>query len=154
MVHLRKIIKEQEQVLFNVMQKYLYEMSQYYDKSMDEQGNYPYKYLPCYFTEEDRQAYFIYEDTLLIGFVLVNKHSFTKEEIDCCIAEFCIFPTFRKKGYGLDAVEAIRTLHPGSLQLKYSKANTLGMAFWKKVCKKYQGIEIVSDDEIIVTIHS
>ena len=42
--------------LWNIFQKYLYEMSAYYDMEMDFSGNYEYRYFDTYFEENGRAA--------------------------------------------------------------------------------------------------
>lgn len=141
MVKAQVITKDKERVLFNLLQKYLYEMTAYYDDPMDEDGNFSYKYLPYYFTDKDRQAYFLYDDETMIGFALINTHSFTGEPIDNCIAEFTIFPAYRHHGKGMEAIEALRAVRKGTWQLKYSTVNKQGASFWQRVKKKYDGKE-------------
>ncbi|MBQ8506645.1 MAG: GNAT family N-acetyltransferase [Clostridia bacterium] len=133
--------KSKEQVLSNLMQKYLYEMSAYYGAEMDENGNFSYKYLPYYFTDADRGAYFLYDGGEMIGFALINAHSFTGEAVDNCIAEFAVFPAYRRSGKAMEAIEALRAVRKGSWQLKYSPKNRPGAAFWQKVKEKYRGTE-------------
>lgn len=152
MVKARKVEKSKEQVLYNLLQKYLYEMTAYYDNPMDENGNFSYKYLPYYFNDKDRQAFFLYDDSTMIGFALVNTHSFTGEPIDNCIAEFTIFPSFRHRGKGLEAIEALRAVRNGSWQLKYSITNQQGTVFWQRVKEKYNGREQkLAGTEIAIT---
>lgn len=152
MIEAIEIEKSKEQVLYNLLQKYLYEMTAYYDDPMDEDGNFSYKYLPYYFTDKDRQAFFLYDDSIMIGFALINTHSFTGEPIDNCIAEFTIFPAYRHHGKGLAAIEALRTIRNGSWQLKYSTTNQQGAIFWQRVKEKYNGKEQKLDGtEIAIT---
>ena len=153
MLRLGAIGKEKSDVLKNLMQKYLYEMTLYYENRLNDQGDYEYPYLPLYFSDPDRQAYFFYDDEELIGFVLVNRLSFTGEEIDNSLAEFTILPMFRKHGYGMKAFSALLSLRPGIWQLKYSTKNKTGAAFWQKVKALYNGVEAqLEDGEIALTL--
>ena len=106
---------------------------------MDADGNYPYQYLPLYFTDTDRSAYFIYDNDEMIGFALVNAYSLTDEKIDNCIAEFTIFPVYRSKGKGLEAVAALMKERSGKWQLKYVTLNKPAERFWNKVKGLYNG---------------
>ena len=152
MIRLEIADKSRAHVLESLMQKYLYEMTQYYENEMDANGNFEYKYLPLYFVQPDRAAYFIYDDKAMIGFALVNHHSFTGEVIDNSLAEFTIFPAYRNYGRGMQAVDALMNARPGSWQLKYSLRNKPGMNFWKKVQEKYDGVETaLEDSEIAIT---
>jgi len=152
MVRLVQVKKEQEQILFNLLQKYIYEMSVYYGESPDAQGIYPYPYLPYYFTEPARQAFFICDGDTRVGFTMINTHSFTDEKVDSCIAEFTIFPAYRKNGYALEAVRELTKLRPGTWQLKYLPKNKPGMLLWQKVKESYGGSETVLEDgEIVIS---
>ena len=42
MISVRLVAKTEEQILSNLLQKYLYELSQYFDDKMNSDGNYPY----------------------------------------------------------------------------------------------------------------
>lgn len=139
MVSVRIVKREEEQILNNLLQKYLYEMSQFFDDNMDADGNYPYQYLPLYFTDNDRSAYFIYDNDELIGFALINAYSLTDEKIDNCIAEFTIFPIYRNEGRGMAAVDALVKERSGKWQLKYVTMNRPAEHFWNKVRERYNG---------------
>lgn len=153
MLHIEEVKPENRQILYNFMQKYLYEMSLYYGGTMNAEGNFDYPYLPYYFGEETRKAVFICDDGEIIGFCLINNHSFTGEKIDNCIAEFTIFPAYRQRGYGLQTVELLLKSRPGSWQLKYSSRNTPGQSFWQKVRDIYNGTETpLEGDETALTI--
>ena len=152
MIKAQEVAKSQEQLLYNLLQKYLYEMTAYYDDPMDENGNFSYPYFPYYFTEADRQAFFLYDDETMIGFALINAHSFTGEAVDNGIAEFTIFPAYRHRGKGMEAIEALRAVRKGSWQLKYSTTNPRAAAFWNKIKEKYNGHEQkLSGAEIAIT---
>lgn len=153
MLCIREVKKENEPVLFSCLQKYLYEMSQYYGGEMNAEGNFDYPYLPFYFEEASRTALFFCEDDRVIGFCLINRHSWTNEPIDNSIAEFTIFPAYRHNGNGTKAVELLMKHRPGSWQLKYSTKNGPGRKFWKKIKEKYGGTECpLQGDEIALTI--
>ncbi len=147
-----EVREDRRETLFNLMQKYLYEMTRYYPIAMGEDGNYIYKYLPLYFREASRRAYFFYARETLVGFALINDYSFTGEPTDNSIAEFTIFPGYRGRGYAGAAVEALRALRPGSWQLKYSPENEAGARLWQKVKKRYNGVEqALSDGHVAIS---
>ena len=53
---------EDRELLWNINQKYLYEMTNYYDDEMDARGNLHYGFFDAYFTDPERRAFFLYED--------------------------------------------------------------------------------------------
>ena len=59
MIELVEVKSEHREILWNMLQKYLYEMTNYYDDEMDEMGNYHYRYFDDYFTEPERTALLI-----------------------------------------------------------------------------------------------
>ena len=68
MITLQAVQEKNRDLLWNINQKYLYEMTNFYDDPMDEQGNYHYGHFDEYFTDLRREAYFIFNDDSLIGF--------------------------------------------------------------------------------------
>lgn len=87
MIDLRVVKAENRELLWNAHQKYLYEMTNYYDDEMDEDGNYDYGYFDAYFTEPKRKALLIYNDQELVGFAMCS----------CTIMTFCFATGFPQK---------------------------------------------------------
>ena len=59
MLRLQTVQAKDRDLLWNINQKYLYEMTSYYDDPMDESGNYHYGHFDDYFSDPKRVAYFI-----------------------------------------------------------------------------------------------
>ena len=112
-------------------------MTNYYDDEMDEAGNYHYGYFDAYFTDTQRKAQFIYFNKQLAGFVMINPYSYLDEKPDYVLAEFTVFPVYRRKHIAKQAVEIIFSKYKGSWEVKYNEANTSAMKLWNKVCEKY-----------------
>ena len=111
MITLKEVTEDEKKILWNMMQKYLYEMTQYYPDEMDENGNYQYRYFDDYFTETERKAYFILNDRTFVGFAMLNPYSYINHRPDLVISEFCIFPSYRKKHLASEAAQMILDLH-------------------------------------------
>ena len=137
MIELVDVKSEDRELFWNIHQKYLYEMTNYYDDKMDEAGNYHYGHFDAYFTEPQRKAMFIYFDIRLAGFVMINPYSYIDEKPDYVLAEFTIFPTYRKKHIAMETIEMIFDRYKGSWEVKYNEANVPAMKLWNKVCAKY-----------------
>ena len=138
MILLKTVEREDKGILWNIFQKYTYEMSAYYGYKMGADGNYIYKYFDAYFEEKIRTAYFIYEDETRIGFAMLNDYSCLGDTIDHAIAEFTIFPCYRGRGLAEEAVQQIFRMHPGRWELKFSERNRRAAAFWRKVTAQYE----------------
>jgi predicted acetyltransferase len=137
MIHLKTVQPDQRQLLWNINQKYLYEMTNYYDDPMDEEGNFHYGYFDEYFSDPKRMAYFIYSDDKLCGFAFINPYSFCGQNPDYTMAEFTIFPSFRKQHLASEAVKLIFSEYPGSWEIKYNEKNIPAKKFWHKITAPY-----------------
>jgi predicted acetyltransferase len=137
MIELVEVKAEQRELLWNMLQKFLYEMTNYYDDEMDEKGNYHYRYFDDYFTEFERTALFIYSDKLLVGFAMINPFSYINEHTDHVLAEFTIFPMYRKQHIGKSAAELILRTYRGQWEIKYNEKNIGAKALWNNITASY-----------------
>lgn len=137
MIRLQAVRKEDRELFWNINQKYLYEMTLYYPDEMDERGNYDHRYFDAYFTEPERSAQFIFDDDVLVGFVMLNPYSAIDHHPDHTIAEFTIFPAYRRKHYALDAARLILSGYPGKWEIKYNEKNTGAKKLWTMVSEPY-----------------
>ena len=137
MISLQTVKEKDRDLLWNINQKYLYEMTNFYDDPMDENGNYHYGHFDEYFTDSRRTAYFIYNDDALIGFAFLCPYSNIGQEPDYTMAEFTIFPVCRRKHYALDAARMILEEHPGKWEIKYNEKNPAGKRLWNTVAAPY-----------------
>lgn len=133
MIRLQAVREEEKELLWNINQKYLYEMTLYYPDEMDEQGNYHYGHFDAYFVEPEREAFFIFNDEKMIGFVMLNPYSAIGHNPDHTIAEFTIFPSCRRKHYALDAAELILSMYHGRWEIKYNEKNAGAKSLWTAV---------------------
>ncbi len=136
-VCLKPVQESDRDLLWNVLQKYLYEMNGLYLDEMDETGNYPYEHFDEYFTDPRRAAYLIYEGGLLIGFAMLCPYSCIGMEPDWTMAEFTVFPAFRKRGLAEEAVKMILEKHPGRWEIKYDERNPAAKRLWNKAAAPY-----------------
>ena len=130
--------KEDRDTMMNLLEKYLYEFSQWEKMDIGDDGLYGYEYLDCYFEEENRYPYFIKVDDKLAGLILVSDYPEVPEEnTDFCLSEFFIMNKYRRKGYGKEAVFQVLNMHHGKWQLKRHPHNIGSVHFWNKVISEY-----------------
>ena len=137
MIEVIDVKPENRELLWNVHQKYLYEMTNYYDDEIDDTGNYYYGYFDAYFTEPERKALLIYKDQVLVGFAMINPYSYINEKPDHVLAEFTIFPMYRKRHIATEAAETIFNRFSGRWEVKYNEKDTAAKGLWNKVTEKY-----------------
>lgn len=151
MVMLRAVTPEQKEVLWNLLQKYLYEMSRFYGDSIGPDGNFPYQYFDCYFTQRGRQAYLIERAGTVVGFAMLNAHSYLGRAVDHVLAEFTIFPGYRRNGCARQAVQLILDTRPGRWELKYAQKNSGARALWLAATQPYapERIRLEGGEEVL-----
>ena len=135
MTTLRKVTPADRTLLFNLLQKYLCEMTRYYPDPVDDDGTIDYPYFDAYFTDDDRAAYILLSNGQIAGFAMVNRHSCIGETIDHAMAEFFVLPSHRRNGVARDAVKLLLPLHPGRWEIKYHLRNEGAAAFWQEAVR-------------------
>lgn len=129
---------QDRELLWNINQKYLYEMTNFYDDEMDTSGNLYYGYFDDYFTDPKRKAFFLYdENKILVGFAMIHPYSNLGETPDYVLAEFTIFPMYRRKRFAKTAAEMIFDQFEGCWEVKYNEKNIAAKKLWNNVTEKY-----------------
>ena len=152
MIRLQKAAQKDRDLLWNLNQKYLYEMTNFYDDPMDENGNYHYGHFDEYFTDPKRTAYFIFNDDTLVGFAMLNPYSCIERSPDNTMAEFTIFPVYRRNHFAVKAARHILSQHRGEWEIKYNEKNTSAKKLWNSVAAPYEPEIVRLNDEETVLI--
>lgn len=168
MIRLVTVQAKDHDLLFSINQKYLYEMTNFYDDEMDEHGNYGYGHFEEYFTDPKRKAYFIYNDERMVGFAFLCPYSnltgYSPESLglsqdvpqnpDYTMAEFTIFPAFRRRHFALDAANLILDHHRGKWEIKYNEKNAKAKKLWTAVTAPYKPEVVHLNEEETVFVFS
>lgn len=132
---IEKVTYNQEQILHNIMQFYIYEFSRFIPAiKLEDNGAYQPFDLTSYWQQKNEHAFFIKNHTELIGFALVESgingepHS---------INEFFVMKKYNGKGYGAMAAIKLFTMFPGSWKITQIPNNYPAQAFWRKVINQY-----------------
>jgi predicted acetyltransferase len=137
-------------VLRQLLELYNYDFSEYDGADVNEHGLYGYKYLDHYWTEPDRQPFFIVVDGQLAGLVLVGSFCYVLREPGArSIAEFFVMRKYRRKGVGRIAATRAFELFPGSWEVLQHGGNAPSYVFWEEVIADYTGGRY--DKEPVVT---
>lgn len=155
MIELQLVKESEKEVLYNIFQKYLYEMTKYYDDEMDDNGNYLYKYFDNYFIEPTRKALFIKSDGKIVGIMMLNNHSYIGQNPDYVIAEFTVFPKYRNRGIAQEAISIAFLQYPGKWELKFSLENKLAVNLWYKSTENFKPlVHQLEDNEQALTFQT
>lgn len=139
-IRLEKAETQKQDVTFRLLQYSLYEESQTDQNEMNEDGLFEYPWFASYFTEKERDAFFIKEQKTgrLLGFVMVNTYV-QKWELGHSIAEFMVLPKFRRNKIGKKAAYECFEHYPGNWEVSPSWGSRQAYFFWKHVISEYTG---------------
>lgn len=129
--------EDEKEILRNLMEKYLYEFSQYDHKPVNALGLYGYAWLDYYWTDKNRYPFLIKVDGALAGFALVGGNASIFKDTRYSMDEFFLLYTYRRAGIGTKAARHIFDIFPGIWELKCHPANTAASAFWHKIIREY-----------------
>lgn len=132
-------VKPQDrELLWNINQKYLYEMTNFYDDEMDTLGNLNYGYFDAYFTDPKRKAFFLFDEKqVLVGFAMIHPYSNLNEKPDYVLADFTVFPVYRRKHLAEKAAEMIFERFKGCWEIKFNEKNIAAKTLWNKATEQY-----------------
>ena len=136
-ISIEPVLKEEKEILKNLLEKYDYEFSQYDLRDVNCLGLYGYDYLDCYWTDEKRFPFFIKADGKLAGFAMINDYAELCEDADYIMAEFFVLYKYRRMGLGKTAAFELFRKFPGKWELKRHLKNLISVAFWDNVVKEY-----------------
>ena len=137
-VQLVPVTVDEKEILRNLLEKYLYESSQWEEVDVNALGLYGYDWLDCYWTEPNRWAFFLQVEGKLAGFAMVNDYQeISGENTDYTMAEFFVMHKFRRCGVGREAAFWLFAHFPGQWQLMHHIGNTVGGRFWMDAISCY-----------------
>lgn len=129
-IELERVPFEKRDALFRLLQYSLFEESLTDLNDMNDDALFGYPWFDAYFTEPQREAYFIRErgTKQLLGFAMVREH----EDGRHSIAEFLVIPKYRRQGVGSQAAKACFALHKGLWEVKPAYGSESARLFWQK----------------------
>lgn len=129
---------EDKEILYRLLQYSLFEESLTDLNEMNDEAIYEYKWFDSYFQENNREAYFIKEETSnkILGFVMVNQYM-QKSNEGHSIAEFMIIPKYRRLKIGKRVAIDLFNMYRGNWEVQPSFGSKSAFAFWKNVIDEY-----------------
>ncbi len=133
---LEKVDESKKDILYHLLQFSLYDGSQYIENDLNKECLYDYRWFNNYFTDLDRDAYFIKSNDEYLGFVMVNENlKFNKS--GKCIAEFLIMPRYRRNHIGKKVAIDIFNMYDSEWEVQPMENNPIAYAFWKNTINEY-----------------
>ena len=133
---LEKVTLDKKEILYNLLQFALYDGSQYIKNKLNEKGMFNYTWFDKYFTDLDREAYFIKSSNNYLGFVMINENlKFNKSGKS--VAEFLIMPQYRRNHIGKKVAMEIFNMHQGNWEVEAIENSEQAYNFWKRTIEEY-----------------
>lgn len=129
------VIAESSELVRNLFQYYIYDMSEYTKFSPNSDGTFTVDeriiQLNTYWTNPDHYPYLILVNDEVAGFSLLRKYPFNKDYFD--IGQFFILRKFKNSGVGRKAFTLSVHKHPGKWLTRVLPNNDGAYRFWEKV---------------------
>ena len=137
-IYLDKVSKTDKDILYRLLQYSLFEESLNDGNEMNNDGTFEYKYFDNYFSDNDRDAFFIREQETnkLLGFVMINTYM-QKTSNGHSIAEFMVIPKYRKNKIGKETAFKCFDMYKGNWEVSPSFGSETASTFWNKVINEY-----------------
>lgn len=126
-VSLRPAIAADKPAIANLIQLYLYDMTEFMAFPVRADGRFEYGYLNRFW----RHPYFIMSGDEIAGFALVVDECPLTGRAPCWfMAEFFVLKAYRKQGVATAALGLALAAHPGPWHIAVPHANRTAQAFW------------------------
>ena len=136
MIKLEKVLIEEKDILFRLLQFALYDGSLYNDNKIGEDGIFPYKWFDNYFTDDDRDVFFIKDDDKIVGFTMINQYM-KKFDKGHSVSEFLILPEYRRNHIGKKIAYMVFDMYKGNWEVEPIENSEIACKFWENVVKNY-----------------
>lgn len=148
-IKLEEVTEDKKEILFRLLQYSLYEESLGDLSDLNENALFEYPWFEHYFTEEEREAYFIkeYKADRLLGFVMINTYV-QKCSHGHSIAEFMVLPKFRREHIGKKTAFRCFDRHSGNWEVSPVRGSEQAYFFWKNVIGEYTDGDCLYEDGI------
>ncbi|PEJ60667.1 GNAT family N-acetyltransferase [Bacillus sp. AFS002410] len=135
LINIIKVKKEEESILHNLMQFYIYEFTKYLsDLKLGQSGTYHKFNLEKYWVNQNYHALFIKHKDELIGFALIESLTETASNQ---VEEFFIIKKYKGNGIGKKVAIELFNMFPGKWSISQIEKNEPAKAFWRNVIRSY-----------------
>ncbi len=130
---LKEIELEKKDILNNLMQLYLHNISLNFPMDFDSNtGMYGYDDIEKYFENDNNKAFFILKENEIAGFMLIDLSD--EKNI---VQEMFVLNNYKRKGVGKTAVSILFDKFRGNWEIKSLPCSESAEKFWISSVKKY-----------------
>lgn len=142
-VKLSLVPENDKLVLRNLLNLYLYDLSEFKGTDVNEHGYFEYRRLDQYWYDDSCHPFFITVNGHIAGFVLVHKYGLLGENRNV-VSEFFVMRKYRKLGVGRKAAHEIFAAFPsGGWEVSELPENTPSHTFWQRAISEFTNGEYI-----------
>jgi predicted acetyltransferase len=131
-VNVSLVSENDKLVLRNLLDLYLYDLSEFKGTDVNGHGYFEYRRLDQYWYDDSCHPFFITADGHIAGFVLVHRYGLLGENRNV-VSEFFVMRKYRKLGVGKQAVRRIFETFKGGWEVSELPENLPSHIFWRRV---------------------
>jgi predicted acetyltransferase len=150
-IELQRALHHDAPILANLIQYYVYDMSDIVGVDVGADGRYVPRPLDAYWSDAWRYPNIVRVDGNLAGFALVQQRSrISGDDTTWDVAEFFVMRKYRRHGVGSAVATRVFDAFRGAWEVRELKANHAAIAFWRRVIAAYTKgnfTEALLDDE-------
>jgi len=140
MISLDPAARDDQPVLNNLMQLYIYDWSELRPLDVGDNGRFEDYPLDVYWQDTWRHPFLLRVDGKLAGFALVSGRSrLTGNPGVFDMAEFFVMRKYRRQGVGRTAACAVFDRFTGAWEIRQRQDNLDATAFWRRTIAGYTG---------------
>ena len=144
--------KEDSPVLRNLLQLYLYDVSDFRAREVNAEGLFEFGHLDLYGQEQSRRAFLGLAGGKPVSFVLVNELSVLSgaDSGVRSIADLFVMRRYRRRGFGTRLALHVFRRMPGRWEVRQEAANEPAQSFWRRTVDAYTAgrfVELHLDDQ-------
>jgi len=138
-VDLQQVPASEAVVLANLLQLYIYDLSDVFNLDPGADGRFLYDKLPLYWSEPDRRFPLLIRcGGKLAGFALISRGSPVTDDPDVFdMAEFFVLRRYRRAGIGRRAAMLLWDQFAAPWTIRVSEGNHAGCRFWNDTIGEY-----------------
>lgn len=132
-ITLKEIELEKKDILNNLMQLYLHNISLNFPMDFDSTtGMYGYDDIEKYFENDNNKAFFILKENEIAGFMLIDL--LDEKNI---VQEMFVLNNYKRKGVGKTAISILFDKFKGNWEIKSLPCSEFAEKFWISSVKEY-----------------
>ncbi|MEM7067081.1 MAG: GNAT family N-acetyltransferase [Cyanobacteria bacterium P01_B01_bin.77] len=135
-LEISKALKQDKTVLKRMLELYQHDISPFSNADLNVHGEFGYAYLDHYWVEDGRYPYLAKFADKIVGFVLVNTHSYLPKS-QYSISEFFVMKRYRRQGLGKILAIHVFEQHPGMWEVRQLPNHREAVVFWRNTIGGY-----------------